>query len=130
MKKLTETSRLSDRIRQIPKCVIPIKDLQNGPPFEWRFTGGSMVARQISRNMRFPTMWHVRPAKPRSACAYAQSDQSLCLSLGYSMSVKLLPKHGLEFLSLNGGCTGSSESTLVKMSQCWESHVTAQMAFH
>ena len=26
-----------------------------------------------------------------------------------------------------GGCTGSSESTLVKMSHCWKSHVTAQM---
>ena len=32
----------------------------------------------------------------------------------------------LEFLSLNRGCTGSSESTLVKMPHCWKSHVTAQ----
>ena len=31
------------------------------------------------------------------------------------MSVKLLTEHHLEFLSLTGGCTGSSESTLVKM---------------
>ena len=30
------------------------------------------------------------------------------------MSVKLLTEHHLEFLSLTGGCTGSSESTLVK----------------
>ena len=30
------------------------------------------------------------------------------------MSVKLLAEHHLEFLSLKGGCTGSSESTLVK----------------
>ena len=30
------------------------------------------------------------------------------------MSVKLLTEHNLEFLSLKGGCTGSSESTLVK----------------
>ena len=30
------------------------------------------------------------------------------------MSVKLLTKHHLELLSLKGGCTGSSESTLVK----------------
>ena len=36
----------------------------------------------------------------RSACAYAQSDQSLCLSFEYSMSVKLLTEHHLEFLSL------------------------------
>ena len=47
----------------------------------------------------------------RSACAYAQSDQSLCLWLEYSMSVKLLTEHHLEFVSLKGGCRGSSEST-------------------
>ena len=35
--------------------------------------------------------------------------------------------HILEFLSLTGGCTGSSESTHIKMSHCWKSHVTAQM---
>ena len=63
----------------------------------------------------------------RSACAYAQSDQTLCKSLEYSMSVKLLTVHHLEFLSLKGGCTGSSESTLVKMPHCWKSHVGAHM---
>ena len=61
----------------------------------------------------------------RSACAYAQSDQSLCWSLKYSMTVKLLTEHHLEFLSLKEGCTGSSESTLVKMSNCWKSHTAA-----
>ena len=45
------------------------------------------------------------------------------------MTVKLLTEHHLEFLSLKGGCTGSSESTLVKMPHCWKSHVTAQMLF-
>ena len=39
------------------------------------------------------------------------------------MTVKLLTEHHLEFLSLKGGCTGSSESTLVKMPHCWKSHV-------
>ena len=39
------------------------------------------------------------------------------------MIVKLLAEHHLEFLSLKGGCRGSSESTLVKMSHCWKSHV-------
>ena len=43
------------------------------------------------------------------------------------MSVKLLTEHNLEFLSIKGGCTGSSESTLVKMSNCWKSHATAQI---
>ena len=61
----------------------------------------------------------------RSACAYAQSDQSLCLSLEYSMSVKLLTNHLLDVLSLKGGCTCSSKHTLVKMPLCWKSHVTA-----
>ena len=43
------------------------------------------------------------------------------------MSVKLLAEHHLEFLSLKGGCTGSSESIFVKMPHCWKSHVTAQL---
>ena len=42
------------------------------------------------------------------------------------MILKLLTKHHLEFLSLKGGCRGSSESTLVKMSNCWKSHAVAQ----
>ena len=63
----------------------------------------------------------------RSACAYAQSDQSLCLPLDYSLSVKLLTEHHLEFLRLKGGCNGSSESTLVKMPHCMKSHVTAHI---
>ena len=42
------------------------------------------------------------------------------------MIVKLLTVHQLEFLSFKGGCTGSSESTLVKMPHCWKSHVMAQ----
>ena len=57
----------------------------------------------------------------RSACAHAQSDQSL----EYSMIVKLLTEHHLEFLSLKGGCRGSSESTHVKIPHCWKSHVAA-----
>ena len=43
------------------------------------------------------------------------------------MIVKLLTEHHSEFLSLTGGCRGSSESTLVKMPNCWKSHVTTQM---
>ena len=34
------------------------------------------------------------------------------------MSVKLLTEHRLEFVSLKGGCKGSSESTLVKRPHC------------
>ena len=43
------------------------------------------------------------------------------------MSVKLLTEHDLEFLSLKGGSTGSSESTLVKMPHCWKSYDAAQI---
>ena len=44
------------------------------------------------------------------------------------MGVELLTKHHLEFLSLKGVCTGSSESTHVKMPHCWKSHVKAQIS--
>ena len=43
------------------------------------------------------------------------------------MSVKLLTELHLKYLSLKGGCTGSSESTHVKMPHCWKSHVTAHI---
>ena len=43
------------------------------------------------------------------------------------MIVKLLTEHNLEFLSLKGDCRGSSESTPVKMSNCWKSHAMAQL---
>ena len=61
----------------------------------------------------------------RSACVYAQSDQSLCLLFDYSMTVRLLTEQG--DLSLKEGCTGSSESTIVKMPYCWKSRVTAHI---
>ena len=45
------------------------------------------------------------------------------------MTVKLLTEHNLEFLSLKGECTGSSESTLDKMLHFWISHAVAQICF-
>ena len=45
------------------------------------------------------------------------------------MIVKLLTEDHLEFLSLTGGCGGSSESTLVKMSNCWKSQSTAHFSW-
>ena len=65
----------------------------------------------------------------RSACAYAQSDQRLCLLLEYYVNIKLLTKHHLEFLSLKCDDTGSSESTLFKMSHCLKYHVAAHGCF-
>ena len=45
------------------------------------------------------------------------------------MIVKLLSEYHLEFLSLKGGCIGSSESTHVKMPHCLKSRVAAHMLF-
>ena len=46
------------------------------------------------------------------------------------MIVKLLTEHDLEFLSLKGGYTGSSESIHVKMPHCWKSYVAAHKSFY
>ena len=59
----------------------------------------------------------------RPACAYAQTDQSL----EYSMTVKLLTEQTLEFLSLTGGFTGVSKSTLVKKPHFWKSHAAVHL---
>ena len=84
----------------------------------------------MGRDMRFPTMWFVRARKAsdQPAHAYAQADQRLCLSLEYYMTLRLLTEHHLEFLGLKGGCTGSSESTLVKMPHCWN-HIPWLISF-
>ena len=65
----------------------------------------------------------------RSACAYVQSDQSLCQSLEFSLIVKLLTEHHLEFPSLKGGYTVSSEHAHVKMPYCLKSYVEAHIPF-
>ena len=44
----------------------------------------------------------------------------------YSITVKLLTEHHLEFISLIGSCTGSPESTHVIVPHCLRSHVMAQ----
>ena len=82
----------------------------------------------LSRDRRFLTMWYVRPAKAQTSCAYAQSDQNLCLSLEYYVNIKLLNEHNLEFLSLKEGYTGSFESIHVKMPHCWKPHVAAHLS--
>ena len=63
-------------------------------------------------------MWYVRPAKPQISLRI----RAVCCRLN------ILTEHHLEFLTLKEGCTGSPESTLVKMPHCcWKSHVAAQM---
>ena len=70
-------------------------------------------------------MWDQQRLRP--ACAYTQSDQSLCKLLEESMTVKLVTKQHLEFPSLKRGCTGSPDFTLVNMPHCLKSHVTAHL---
>ena len=43
------------------------------------------------------------------------------------MTVKLLAEQNLEFLSLKGGCTGSSDYIHVKVPHCWKSHVATHV---
>ena len=43
------------------------------------------------------------------------------------MIVKLLTEYHLEFRSFKGGCIGSSEFSLVKMSNSWRPHAAAQL---
>ena len=75
--------------------------------------------------MRFPTLY-VRPGsdQPALKCSLIRAFAS---RLNILWLLSLLTKHHLKFLSLKGGCTGSYESTLVKMPHCWKSHVMAHM---
>ena len=70
----------------------------------------------------------------RSACAYAQSGQSLCLSIEFSVTVGLLTGRRLGFLCLGGGggggCAGSAGSARVRRPHCWKSHATAHLLSH
>ena len=81
-----------------------------------RLSEGSFEHRnQKSRDMIFPTMWYVRPAKHQIHADQPAHTRSLIKAFTSRLnilSVKLLNEHRLEFLSLKGGCTGSSQSTL------------------
>ena len=48
----------------------------------------------------------------------------------YSMTVKLLIEHHLQFQSLKGDYEGSPGSAVVKMSNCWKSHAAAQFSYY
>ena len=62
-------------------------------------------------------------------CATSKgSDRTVCSELEYSMTLRLLTEHHFEFLSLEGGCTGSYEPTHVKMPHPRKYHVTAHIS--
>ena len=74
--------------------------------------------------MRFPTM----VCESNKGSGQTECTRSLIRALASCLNIlglKLLTEHHLEFLSLKGGCKGSSESIHVKMPHCWKSHVTA-----
>ena len=75
----------------------------------------------MSRSMRFPTMWYVRATS--KASDHPAHTHSLIRAFACHLNI-------LWFLSLTGGCTGSSESTLVKMPHCCKSHATAHICPH
>ena len=68
------------------------------------------VRKHMSPCMRFPTMWYMRPAKPPISLPI----RAIWSELEHSMIVKLLTEQHLEFLSLKGGCRGSSSIHLSK----------------
>ena len=95
--------------------------------FNLEFIGGATILNEPWHEISNKVVLMCDQQRLSQACAYAQTDQSLCWSLKYSMTVKLLTQPHLRFISFKAGCTGSSESTLVKMPHCWKPHVTAQM---
>ena len=79
----------------------------------------------LSYGMRFPTLWYVRPAKAQTSLYIRTvwSEPLLVAWIFYDCSATDC------ILSLKGGCTGSSESTLVKMSNCRKSYAAAYFIF-
>ena len=76
---------------------------------------------EISNNVVFATSKASdQPAHRRSLIRAFASRLNI-------LSVKLLTEQHLELLSLEGGYTGLSESTLVQTPHCWKSHVTAHI---
>ena len=89
---------------------------------EFRYKIFAPLIDEISNNMVCATSKASdQPAHMRSLI------RAFALLLEYFMIVKLLTEHHLEFLSLKEGCTGSSDSTHLKMSHCRKSHATAQI---
>ena len=82
----------------------------------------------LSRDMRFPTMWYVQQAKPQISLRIGAvwSEPLLVTWIFYDCSATDWISFGVP--KLEGDCTGSSESTVVKMPHCWKSYV--RLIFH
>ena len=57
------------------------------------------IDKEMSRDMRFSTIWYVRSAKAQTGLRIC-ADWSEPLLVAYSLTVKLLTERHLEFLSL------------------------------
>ena len=83
-----------------------------------------LILLYMSRNMRFPTMWYMRPAKTQISLRIRTvwSEPLLYSRLNILWLLSCWPNGIWSFKA-----TGSPESTLVKMPHCWKSHVAAHM---
>ena len=90
-----------------------------------RFSSLVCEKSDLSQDMRFPTMWYVRPAKAQTSLRISAVWSEPLLVAWIFYEYWAIDRTSLEFLSLKGGCIGSSESTLVKMPHCWKSYATA-----
>ena len=79
----------------------------------------------VSHDMRFPTMWYVRPAKAQTSLRIRAvwSEPLLLAWIFYEC-------WATQFLSSKGGYTGLSQSAHVKTPHSWRSHVTAHVFNH
>ena len=79
----------------------------------------------MSHDMRFPTMWYVQPAKTQTSLRIPAiwSEALLVAWIFYECSAT----DWTSSLSLKRGCTGLFEPTLVKRSNCWKYHVSAEI---
>ena len=81
--------------------------------------------------------WHEISNNVVCATSKASDQPALTRSLISAFACRLyiltgtpLTEHNLELVSFQGGCTGLSESTLVKMPQCWKSHYPTHFMLH
>ena len=82
-------------------------------------------AQEMSGDMRYPTMWYVRPAQPQiSLCIRAVCSEPLLVAcIFYDYKATGRTEFGVS--KLKGGCTGLSKSTHIEMPHCWKSRIMA-----
>ena len=120
-----------------------IKRATVGPPAKHHFNGEPIAARECFFCWLWSSFiytctygpWH-EISNNNVVCATSKgSDQTahtrrLIRALASRLSTLRLFSYWPNIIwdvSLKGGCTGSSESTFVKMPNCWKSHVAAHI---